>query len=82
MIKCGLERRKFSPSIIDPCVFYKEGMIVLLYVDDMIVVSKKVEDIDKIIKSLKEEDERFILTSEGGIKNYLGVEIVEQGWIF
>ena len=78
MIKGGLERRKFSPSIIDPCVFYKEGMIVLLYVDDMIVVSKKEEDIDKLIKSLKEEDERFILTSEGDIKNYLGVEIVKN----
>ena len=39
---------------------------------------KKEEDIDKLIKSLKEEDERFILTSEGDIKNYLGVEIVKN----
>ena len=67
MIKGGLERRKFTPSVIDPCVFYKEHMIVLLYVDDMIVVSKKEKDIAKLIKSLREEDERFILTSEGDI---------------
>ena len=78
MIKGGLERRKFTPSIIDPCVFYKKDMIVLLYVDDMIVVSKREKDINSLITSLREEDERFILTSEGDIKNYLGVEIVKN----
>ena len=78
MIKGGLERRKFTPSIIDPFVFYKKDMIVLLYVDDIIVVSKRKKDINNLIKSLREEDERFILTSEGDIKNYLGVEIVKN----
>ena len=73
MIKGGLVRRKFTPSVIDPCAFYKEGMIMLLYVDNMIVVSKKEKNIDKLIKSLREEDERFILTSQGDIENYLGV---------
>ena len=44
----------------------------------MIVVSKNERDTDKLIKSLKEEDERYILTSEGDIKNYLGVDIVKN----
>ena len=52
-------------------------MIVLLYVDHMIIVSKKEKEIYGIIKSLKEKDERFILTLEGDIKNCLGVEIVK-----
>ena len=78
IVKGGLEKRKFIPSTIHLCVFYKKGISELLYVDDMIVVSKREKDINKLIRSLREEDERFILTSEGDIKNYLGVEIVKN----
>ena len=55
MIKGGLERSNFTPSVIDPCVFHKEDMLVLLYVDYMIVVSKKEKDIERLIKSLREK---------------------------
>ena len=78
MIKGGLERRKFTPSIIDQRIFYKEDMIILLYVDGMIVALKKEKDVNNLIQSLREESERFILTSEGDVKNYLGVEIVKN----
>ena len=53
-------------------------MIVFQYIDNLIVVSKKEKDIDRPIKSLREEDKRFTLTSEGDIKNYLDVEIVRN----
>ena len=36
----GLKDRGFTASEMDPCVFYKEDMIVLVYVDDMIAVAR------------------------------------------
>ena len=41
MFKKGLEDRGFVPSEADPCMFLKEDMVVVLYVDDMIVVGKR-----------------------------------------
>ena len=46
MIKKGLDQRRFSSSKADPCVFMKQDIIVLLYVDDMIVVNRTRTQID------------------------------------
>ena len=75
MIKKGLDQRGFSSSKADPCVFMKEDMIVLLYVDDMIVVSRTRKQIEDLYKSLVEGNENFKLTKEGRIDRYLGVEL-------
>ena len=76
MLSNGLKDRGFAASQIDPCVFYKENMIVLVYVDDVIAVAKDNKMIDDLIKSLKEGNEHFKLTSDGKLDEYLGLEIV------
>eukprot|EP00984_Skeletonema_dohrnii_P038098 scaffold40932_cov255-Skeletonema_dohrnii-CCMP3373.AAC.1 len=54
-------------------------MIVLTYVDDCIIVGNSVKEIDEFIKSLQGGKEDFILTDEGNIDKFLGVEIVDRG---
>ena len=76
MLSNGLKDRGFAASQIDPCVFYKEDMIVLVYVYDAIAVAKDNKMIDDLTKSLKEGNEHFKLTSDGKLGEYLGVEIV------
>ena len=76
MLSNGLKDRGFTASQIDSCVFYKEYMIVLVYVDDVIAVAKDNKMIDDLIKSLKEGNEHFKLTSDGKLDEYLGLEIV------
>ena len=61
MIKKGLEQRGFSSSKADPCVCMKEDMIVLLYVYDMIVVSRTRKQIEDLYKILVERNENFKL---------------------
>ena len=41
----GQEDRGFVPSKIDPCVFIKDGIVVLIYVDDCLVFAKKEADV-------------------------------------
>jgi len=68
----GLIQRGFKPSAIDPCLFTKGSLMMLVYVDDCIIIHPDTTKIDSIIHSLKLD---FDLTDEGDIKDYLGVRI-------
>ena len=46
----------FTPSKIDPCIFMKDGMIILVYVDDCIILADSEVRIDVLIHSFKMED--------------------------
>ena len=74
-LKSGLVDRGFKPSEIDPCLYYKKGMIILTYVDDCIIVSTEMKKIDDFVKSMQNGPENFDLTDEGDIDKFLGIEI-------
>ena len=52
-------------SLSDPCVFISKNMIILVYVDDCIIISKEALVIQKFICSLKSGTEDFVFTEEG-----------------
>ena len=62
-------------SLSDPCVFISKEMIILVYVYDCIIISKKAFVIQKFISSLKAGTEDFVFTEEGTMNLYLGVDI-------
>ena len=65
--KCGLKQSKY-----DPCLFYKPGMIVVLYVDDAGIGAKDPADIDDLIEKLREL--KFELKKEGNFNEFLGIK--------
>jgi hypothetical protein len=67
--------RDFKPSKIDSCLYYKKGMMVLTYVDDCIIIGDKMKEIDEFVKSMQNGPENFVLTDEGDIDKFLGIEI-------
>ena len=75
MLKTALEARGLKESVADPCVFMRNDLIVLCYVDDCIILSPKKQIIDEFIASLETGPENFVFTDEGDIQRYLGVEI-------
>lgn len=74
-IKKGLLERGWKPSDIDPCLFTKGTVILVLYVDDAYLTGPNKSDIDSAITSLKQD---FSLTDEGDLKDYLGVRIIRH----
>ena len=74
-LKTDFEDRVFVESLSDPCVFISKEMIILVYVDDFILISKKSFFIQKFISSLKAGTEAFVFTEEGTMNSYLGVDI-------
>ena len=77
----GLINLDFKPSEIDPCIYHKKGLTILIYVDDCLIFSETPEKADKMIEGLKESG--YALTDEGelgietseGVSSYLGVQI-------
>ena len=75
MLQKALIGRGFSPSSIDPCIFIRDNCIILVYVDDCIVISKDKKVIDRFVKLMKNGKEGFVLTDDGDLTRFLGVEI-------
>ena len=72
----GLHNRGFNPSHVNPCIFYEENAIIITYVDDCIVLYRNKSVFDELIDSLKNGPEKIdLLTGEGVINVYLGIEI-------
>ena len=74
MLSKGLRKRDFKPRETDPCVFLRKDCIVLCYVDDCILKTKKNTGVaDDLVKLLLNSPENFKLEDEGSLCRYLGV---------
>ena len=74
-MKDAFEDRGFVESLSDPCVFISKDMIILVYVDNCILISKEDFTIKKFIDSMKYTPEGFEFTEEGTMNEYLGADI-------
>ena len=51
----ALLKRGFKPSNVDPCLYIKDGILVLTYVDDCLFFAKDSAKIDSLIADLAKE---------------------------
>ena len=76
----GLIDRDFKQSKVDPCVFFKGNLILVIYVDDVIAFCPSEEPINEFIKAMQQnEPTAFILEDQGNRKDNLRIEIVPKG---
>ena len=71
----GLQEAGFEPSKVDPCLYYKEGVILLVYVDGCILMGTTDAAIDEAIHALRASKQNFTIEDEGAVGNFLGVKI-------
>ena len=78
-LRDGLLERGFQQSMIDPCLFLKEQMICLIYVDDTIITGPDPDAIESLIQSLgiavDDQVHTFELRDEGEVGAFLGIQI-------
>ena len=55
--------------------FISKDMVVLVYVDGCILISKEEASIKPFVKSLENGPEKCVFTTEGTMESYLGVNI-------
>ena len=56
-----------NPRKVDPCVFFGEDFIVVVYVDNCLIFSQDKDKINQLIDKLKNK-EKLDLTDEGDVK--------------
>ena len=71
-LRSALLAEGFQASKHDPCLLFKEGMMLICYVDDTGIAAKDPKDIDKLIASLRAKG--FELTKEGTFSEFLGIK--------
>ena len=68
-----LEKHHLKQSEFDPCLFIGSDTIVIVYVDDLLIYSRKRDSIDSLISTL--QDDGIKLREEGEAEGFLGVDI-------
>jgi hypothetical protein len=71
-LKDGLVARGFQQSLVEPCMFVKGNLILLVYVDDCIALCPHDRPITYFIKSMQDN---YVLTDEGDVSAYLGIQV-------
>ena len=70
-----MEAREFFQSQMDPCVCYKEVMVLIFYVDYCLICSPSKDKIDEVYAYLQ----AYLKIEYGvNIKNYLGIEMYHR----
>ena len=71
----GLQEAGFGPSKVDPCLYNKGGVVLLIYVDNCILMSTMDTAINEAICTLRLSKQNFTIEDEGTVSNFLGVKI-------
>jgi len=71
-LKASLIHLGFRQSDYDPCLFIRCNCLILVYVDDCLIFGKSDKTLDNVITAL---DNDFVLTSQGSVGAYLGIDI-------
>ena len=62
----------FAQSSIEPCLFYSDKIVILVYTDDTIFIATDQQTLDSTLKLLRE---KFNLTDENDFKTFLGIHL-------
>ena len=68
----GLLKIGFTQSKIDECLYFRKNNIFMVYVDDGILAGPSADEIDEVIQLI---GERYNITDEGDLTDYLGVHV-------
>jgi hypothetical protein len=69
----GLKAEGFVPSQNEPCLLTRNGMMIVVYVDDAGIAARSEEEIDSFIESMRKQG--FELKKEGTFNEFLGIKL-------
>ena len=82
-LRDGLLERGYTQSKNDACLFMKEGILCVVYVDDTIFAGAEASVLEEEIRALgvndTEQQHKFQLRNEGEVGAFLGIQITKTG---
>jgi len=72
----GLTEIGFTQSKYEECLYFRNVTILLVYVDDLIIMSHEESDVDKVFHDIQAAG--FDINCVGTLNEYLGIEVQQQ----
>ena len=72
----GLRDISFKPSKLDPCLYFRGCITLLVYIDDCIMFGPDLANLDKVIKEMRMSSKKFRVKDLGNVKDFLGIQVL------
>eukprot|EP00957_Ditylum_brightwellii_P023282 1757030-Ditylum_brightwellii.AAC.1 len=72
----GLKDAGFKPSTLDPCLFFSDDVICVVYADDCLMFARDINMVDKAIDKMKELGFQLHVEDDGA--GFLGIKLEHQ----
>ena len=74
----GMRSISFTPSKFDPCLYYRNSVIFLVYIDDCIIFGPDNRVIDDVVTDLRNSSQNFTVDDQGEVSDFLGIQVQKR----
>eukprot|EP00957_Ditylum_brightwellii_P031325 2374486-Ditylum_brightwellii.AAC.1 len=76
-LRASLEARRDTACNADPRLFISKKVVCIIYVDDCLWFGRDIKDIDVVLKSFKEDGDKYNweMTEGGSVEKFLGIKV-------
>ena len=72
----GLGEIGFKPSKMDPCLYFRCCIALLVYIDDCIMFSPDMAELDEVVEEMRTSSKKFRVEDLGDVKDFLGIQVM------
>ena len=73
----GLGKISFKPSKMGPCLYFCGHIALLVYIDDCIMFSPDMAELDKVVEEMRTSSKKFRVEDLGNVKDFLGIQVMK-----
>ena len=74
----GLGEIGFKPSKMDPCLYFHGRIALLVYINDCIMFSPNLAELDKVVMEMRMSLKKFRVEDLGNVKDFLGIQVTTR----
>ena len=74
----GLSEIGFVPSKLEPCLYYREKVTLLVYIDDCIMFSPTEKELGKVVEEMRNSSKKFRVEDLRDVKVFLGIQVIKH----
>ena len=71
----GLGEIGFKPSKMDPCLYFRSRIALLVYIDDCIMFDPDMMELNKVVEEMRTSSKKFRVKDLGEVKDFLGIQV-------
>ena len=74
----GLGEISFKPSKMDPCLYFRSRIVLLVHIDDCIMFGPDMKELNKVVEEMRTSSKKFRVEDFGDIKDFLGIQVTRR----